>query len=583
MDKNSFEMEQNRTNRGYIPPADTYDIEVNGYRDLGALLQGVIAQNWDSPACTEYQGPTMTYGEMAQQVAWLHMVFEAAGLQKGDKVALLSKNSTNWAITFIAILAYGAVVVPVLHEFKTAIVHHIVGHSDSKLLFVGDPIWENLNEVEMPGLAGIFSLTDWRLLHDGTGGPLRLRLATLRQQFKTRYPQGVRPSDLHYHPGRGEELAVISYTSGTTGFSKGVMLPYRCLLSNLQFAWTNVPLQAGDPVICILPMAHVYGQAFEFLNSIAHGCHLHFLTRMPTPKVIVRAFAEVRPRIIMLVPLILEKIYKTRILQELRRPKVKLLMSLPILDRQVKKRFHDALNELFGEEFYEVIVGGAGLNGHVEAFLRDVGFRFTVGYGMTECGPIITYADWRDTRPYSTGRAVVNMEVRIGGADPATGVGEIEVRGANVMLGYYKNEQATRETFTPDGWLRTGDLATMDADGYIYIKGRSKNMILGPSGQNIYPEEIEGLLNTLPYVQEALVVDDDGRLVALVVPDFGLLDAHGIAGQAVEELLEEYRNQVNHELPQYSQLARVQLYPEEFEKTPKKSIKRFLYRLDGRG
>ncbi len=544
--------------------------------NLGGLLRATIASNWDLPAFSEYQGSTIRYGDVARKVEKIHTVFRLAGVQKGDRVALAGKNSPNWAVAYIATLTYGAVIVPVLHEFKTHMMHHIVTHSDARVLFVSPTIWENLNEGEMPHLLAVVSLDTWEILFDRYEGEVDVVRATIDNAYSEKYPEGISPEHLNYHPGTGDELAEINYTSGTSGFSKGVMQPYCALLSNMQFAEGAIPLQPGDNVISILPMAHAYGQAFEFLSPFLRGCHIHFLTRMPTPKIIMRAFREIKPRIILMVPLIVEKIYKQQVLKVLSRPRVRLLLKLPIIDRVIQKRFHDVLTETFGGNFIEIIIGGAALNQEVELFLKKIGFRYTVGYGMTECAPIITYASWDTNRPYSTGQIVPNMELRIAEPNPE-GVGEIQVRGANVTQGYYKKPDLTAQMFTDDGWLRTGDLGLLDDEGFLYIKGRRKNMILGPSGQNIYPEEIEGLLNTMSYVQESLVVERKGRLVALIVPDFPAADAEGLSPRTIEAIMEDHRRELNHELPAFCQLQECILYPEEFEKTPKKSIKRFLY------
>ncbi len=546
--------------------------------NLGGLLRDTIVRCWDLPAFSEYQGSTISYGDVAREVEKIHTLFRLAGVQPGERVALADRNSPHWAVAYIATLTYGAVIVPVLHEFKTHMMHHIVTHSDARILFVSPSVWEELNEAEMPQLQAVVSLATWDVLFDRYEGEVDLARGTIERAYAESHPEGISPARLDYHPGTGEELAEINYTSGTSGFSKGVMQPYRALLSNMQFAEGAIDLQPGDNVISILPMAHAYGQAFEFLSPFLRGCHIHFLTRMPSPKVIMGAFREIKPRIILMVPLIVEKIYKQQVLKVLSRPRIRFMLRLPIIDRVIQKRFHDALTETFGGNFIEIIVGGAALNHEVELFLKKIGFRYTVGYGMTECAPIITYASWDSNRLYSTGRIVPNMELRIAEPD-AEGVGEIQVRGANLMQGYYKRPDLTAEVFTPDGWLRTGDLGTVDDEGFVYIRGRRKNMILGPSGQNIYPEEIEGLLNTMSYVQESLVVERDGRLVALIVPDFAAADAEGLSPHTIEAIMEDHRKELNQELPAFSQLQECVLYPEEFEKTPKKSIKRFLYEI----
>lgn len=541
------------------------------------FFENSIKQNWDLPAFTDYQGTTLTYADVARKIEKIHIIFEKTGINKGDKIALIGKNSSTWAVAFIATVSYGAVLVPILQDFKPDNVHHIINHSDARVLFTGDTIWENLNESHMRGVKCIISLTDFSILHENTTFSVKEIRNRVKELFNEKYPNGLTSQMISYHKDQPEELAIINYTSGTSGFSKGVMLPYRSLWSNMVFAQGVIPLQPGDNMVSILPLAHAYGAAFEFLYQFTVGCHIHFLTRTPSPKIILDAFAEIRPRIVLAVPLIIEKIYRKNVLDALKRPSLRILLKVPIIDRRIMNKINQKLAKVFGDNFIEVIIGGAALNPEVESFLRNIGFRYTVGYGMTECGPIITYDSWRTNRLYSTGKSVVNMEVKIDSPDPLNIVGEVLVKGENVMLGYYKNEEATKQAIDADGWLHTGDLGVIDRDGYLYIKGRSKNMILGPSGQNIYPEEIEAKINNMPFVQESLVIEQNQKLNALIFPDFDLADKAGHSNEDLEKIMEVNRIEINKTLPLYCQISKIKLYPEEFEKTPKKSIKRFLY------
>ena len=527
-----------------------------------------IKNNWDLDALTDYKGATLQYKDVARKIEKLHIIFEASGIRKGDKIAVCGRNSSQWGVTFLATLTYGAVIVPILHEFKADNVHNIVNHSEAKLLFVGDQVWENLNEAAMPLLEGIMLMTDFSIIVSRTE-KLDYAREHLNEMFGKKYPKNFRKEHIKYHEDQPEELAVINYTSGTTSYSKGVMLPYRSLWSNTDFAFGVLHLQRGDRVVSMLPMAHMYGLAFEFL--------IYYLTRMPSPKIIFQAFAEVKPRSVIAVPLIIEKIIKKNVLPKLETPTMKLLLKVPFVNDKIRSTVREQVVQAFGGEFLEVIVGGAAFNQEVEAFLKRIDFPFTVGYGMTECGPIICYEDWSRFKPGSCGKAVVRMEVRVDSPDPQNIPGEILCRGANVMLGYYKNLEATAQALDADGWLHTGDLGLMDAEGNVTIKGRSKNMLLGPSGQNIYPEEIEDKLNNMPYVAESIVVQQNERLVGLVYPDFDDAFAHGLTIEDIERVMEENRVALNAELPAYSQLQKMKVYPEEFEKTPKKSIKRFLY------
>lgn len=541
------------------------------------FFENSFKTHWDRPALSDYNGATLHYKDVARRIAKMHILFEECGLKKGDKVALCGRNQANWGVILLATLSYGAVAVPILHEFKPDNVHHIVNHSDARVLFVGDVVWENLNERAMPGLEAIASLVDFSILYCKKE-LIRAARERLNERFGQRYPKNFRPEHVAYHRDQPEELALINYTSGTTGLSKGVMLPYRSIGSNILFAQETLPMfDCTCEVVSMLPMAHMYGMMFEFLYEMSVGAHVHFLTRMPTPKIIMDAFAKVKPSLIISVPLIIEKIYKKQLLPVLEKTPVKMLLKLPFIDQKIKKKIVSTLNTVFGDNFIEVIVGGASFSHEAEMFFKEIGFRYTVGYGMTECAPLITYEDWSKTPLYSCGKAVPRMELKIDSSDPQNIPGEILARGDNVLLGYYKNEAATREVFTDDGWLRTGDIGVMDRDGYLYIRGRCKNILLGPSGQNIYPEEIEDIINNKPYIVESLVVEQDGKLVALIYPDYTTAEVDGITEQQLEKIIEETRRQVNEEIPKYAQIARVKIYPEEFEKTPKKSIKRFLY------
>ena len=542
-----------------------------------AFVEQSIKQNWDLDALTDYKGATLQYKDLARKIEKLHILLEESGVQPGDKVAICGRNSSHWGVAFLATLTYGAIAVPILHEFKADTRHNLVNHSDARLLFVGDMAWESLNEAEMPALEGIILMTDFTLLVCRSK-QLEYAREHLNEMFGRKFPRNFRREHVSYRRDDPEELAIINYTSGTTSFSKGVMLPYRSLWSNTQFAFEVLPLQPGNRVVSMLPMAHMYGLAFEFLYEICCGCHVYFLTRMPSPKIIAQAFTDVKPHIVIAVPLIIEKIIKKNVLPKMETFKMKMLMKLPIINDKINEAVRELLVKGFGGQFYEIIVGGAAFNSEIETFLKGLDFPYTVGYGMTECGPIISYEDWKNFRPGSCGKAAPRMEIRIDSPDPQYTVGEILVRGDNVMLGYYKNPESTAQAIDKDGWLHTGDLGIMDADGNLFIKGRSKNMLLGPSGQNIYPEEIEEQLNNLPYVAECIVIQQkDNKLAALIYPDFEAAYAQGMSDKDIENQMEENRTTLNAALPSYSQISVIRIYPEEFEKTPKKSIKRFLY------
>ena len=542
-----------------------------------AFVENSIKKNWDLDALTDYKGATLQYKDVARKIEKLHILFEESGIKPGDKIAVCGRNSSHWGVTFMATLTYGAVIVPILHEFKADNVHNIVNHSEARLLFVGDVVWENLNENDMPNLEGVILMNDFTILVSRSK-KLNHARGHLNELFGKKYPCNFRKEHINYHKDSPEDLAVINYTSGTTSYSKGVMLPYRVLWSNTQFAFEVLSLKPGDRLVSMLPMAHMYGLAFEFLYEFSVGAHIFFLTRMPSPKIIFQAFADIKPNLVVAVPLIIEKIIKKSILPKLETPTMKLLMKLPIINDKIRASIRTKMLNAFGGNFYEVIIGGAAFNQEIEQFLTSIEFPFTVGYGMTECGPIISYEDWKRFKPGSCGKAAPRMELKIASNDPQHEVGEIYCKGENVMRGYFKNPEATKEVMTEDGWMRTGDLGIIDSEGNLFIKGRSKNMLLGPSGQNIYPEEMEDKLNNMPYVAESIVVQQaDNKLVALVYPDFDLAFSQKMDEKAIEKVMEENRVALNVELPAYAQISRVKIYHEEFEKTPKKSIKRFLY------
>jgi len=540
-------------------------------------IETSLKENWDLPALTDYQGKSYKYGDVARKIAKIHIMFEECDVKKGDKIALIGKNSANWAITYLAIISYGATVVPILPDFLPDDVHHIVNHSDSVVLFAGDHIWENLDEKSMPNLRAIFSLTDYKLLIEGKSENIKNIYNKLESLYKDSYSEGITVEKLNFDDVSNEEVGVLNYTSGTTGFSKGVVLPLNSLAANIRYARNNLPLNPGDNVVSFLPLAHTFGCAFEFLWPFTIGCHIHFLTRTPSPKIIIQAFQEVKPTIVISVPLILEKIYKKQIIPLLDKASMKFLLSVPFIDKAIYSKVKKKLTDVFGGNFKEVIIGGAALNKDVELFLKKIDFNFTIGYGMTECGPLISYANWDKAKIGSAGKLVDTMEVKIDSADPFNEVGEIMVRGENLMYGYYKNVEASEQAIDKEGWLHTGDLGIIDEENYIFIKGRNKSMILGPSGENIYPEEIEAKLNNLMYIQESVVIEKDNNLIALVYPDLETVDREKIDEARLIEIMEENKNEANLSLAKYMQISKIKIYPEEFEKTPKRSIKRFLY------
>ena len=544
------------------------------------IIEKCIIDNWDLDALTDYKGITLQYHDVARKIEKLHIMFENSGVQRGDKIALCGRNSAHWAVAFLATLTYGAVAVPILHEFTPEQIHNIVNHSESKILFVGDIVGTQVDATKMPSLEGIINIPDYSLALSRTD-KLTYAREHLNELYGRKFPKYFRREHVkYYHEQRPDELALINYTSGTTGFSKGVMIPYRALWGNYDFAVhvLGKVINRGDRVISILPMAHMYGMAFEFIFEFLYGCHIYYLTRIPSPAIIAQAFAEVRPQIIIAVPLVIEKIIRKKVFPKIQSGKVRLLRNIPIINKKVEEKICDQVKHAFGGRFYEIIIGGAAFNQEVEQFLHRINFPYTVGYGATECAPIICYSDYQTFVPGSCGRAVIHMEVKIDSPDPANVPGEILARGTNVMLGYYKNEEATRQTIDNEGWYHTGDLGTMDAYGNVFIKGRSKNMLLGASGQNIYPEEIEDKLNSLPLVVESVVVQRETKLVGLVYPDYDEANALGLSTSDIEAQMQQNLQDLNLVQPAYCKLAAIEIQEKEFEKTPKKSIKRYLYK-----
>lgn len=540
------------------------------------LIEESIRKNWNLDAMTDYKGATLQYKDVARKIEKMHILLEHAGIKKGDKIALCGRNSANWTATFLGVITYGAVAVPILHEFKADNVHNIVNHSEARMLFVGDQVWENFNEAAMPHLEGIIELKNFDLVVSRSE-QLTYAREHLNEEFGKRYPCRFRAENVSYRREELEELAVINYTSGTTGYSKGVMLPYRSIISNIEHIHKKVGLHPGDNVVSMLPLGHIFGLVFDFLYGVTAGAHLWFLTRMPSPKIIAESFAEIRPRVIACVPLIVEKIFKKNILPKVDNKLGKLLLNLPIISDKIKEQIRTHAMEVFGSNFIEIVIGGAPFNPEVEAFLRKINFPYTIAYGMTEAAPLICHSRWDEILYTSCGKTVSNMETKVLSPDPERIPGELVCRGMNVMLGYYKNEEATAQAIDRDGWSHTGDMAIKDADGNIFIKGRCKNMLLTASGQNIYPEEIEARLNNMPFVNESLVLLSGDKLIALVYPDNEEAFAQGMDKKALEAAIETNRTELNKMLPAYSQITRIKLYPEEFEKTAKKSIKRFLY------
>ncbi len=545
-------------------------------RFLG-LIENSVKNHWNYPAFTDYKGSTYYYKDLGTEIEKLHILFEQEGIQKGDKVGIIGRNSSHWAIAFFGTLAYGAVAVPILHDFKPDSIHHIINHSEAKMVIVAAHNWEEMDAQAIPDVSMIMLMDDFSILKSKKKD-LSKAWDNINDYFEKKYSKGFTPADVKYHVEQPDEMAVLNYTSGTTSFSKGVMLPYRSLWSNTQMAYDMLPgIHPGDTIVCMLPMAHMYGLAFEVLNGVNKGCHIHFLSRTPSPKIIIDAFASVKPPLVLAVPLIIEKIVKNKIFPELEKPLIKILLKIPGINRIVLNTIGNKLKAAFGPNLWEVVIGGAALNKEVEVFLRKVKFPYTVGYGMTECGPLVAYTQWDSFKMGSVGQIVDRMEVKIDSDDPANQVGEIMVKGMNIMLGYYKNPEATASVMMPDGWMRTGDLGTLDADGFLYIRGRSKSMILSSNGQNIYPEEIEDKLNNMPYVAESIVISQGGKLVALIYPDWEQVDKAGIAHSEIEQYMQTNIDLLNTLIPFYSKVNSFKLYQDEFEKTPKRSIKRYLY------
>ena len=547
---------------------------------FNSLIEQSIIKNWELDALTDYKGATLQYRDVARKIEKLHIIFQNSGIGKGDKIAICGRNSSNWAVVFLATLTYGAVAVPILHEFMPDQVHNIVNHSEAKLLFVGDMVAPTIQEEEMPHLEGILFIPDFSVLVSRSE-KLTYAREHLNEIFGHKYPKYFRQEHVNYYKEESpEELLLINYTSGTTGFSKGVMIPARALWSNYDFA-TGVlgdKVSRGDNIISILPMAHMYGMMFEFLFEFLIGCHIYFLTRIPSPAIIAQAFAEVKPAVIIAVPLVIEKIIRKKVFPKIQNNLMKLLLNMPVVSKKVNQKICEEVKNAFGGRFYEIIVGGAAFNQEIENFLHKINFPYTVGYGTTECAPIIAYSDYNDFVPGSCGKAVVHMQVEIESSDPQNIPGEIIVKGLNVMLGYYKNEEATKQVLDSNGWYHTGDLGIMDKDGNIFIKGRSKNMLLGSNGQNIYPEEIEDKLNSLALVGESIVLQREEKLVALVHPDMEEAESMGFSMDDIQKVMTQNLQTLNEMMPGYSKVSDIILHEEEFEKTPKKSIKRYLYK-----
>ena len=549
---------------------------MNTSKSFNEHIYRAIIENWDSNALTDYEGQTLQYHDVARKIEKLHILYENCGVQKGDKIAICGRNSAHWAVAFLATLTYGAVAVPILHEFNAEQIHNIVNHSEARLLFVGDYVAKEIDPEQMLQLEGIINLPDFSLMICRSE-QLTYAREHLNYMFGQKYPKAFSKEDVHYHEDQPEELALINYTSGTTGFSKGVMLPYRALWGNLYFCLTRLGniVKPGSSMLDILPMAHMYGLSIEFIFGFCNGQHLFFLNRLPSPTLIAKAFTDVKPALVISVPLIIEKIIRKKVFPKIQTNVMRLLLAMPVVSKKVKEKICEQVYEAFGGRAYEVVVGGAPLSKEVEQFLMSIGFPITVGYGTTECAPLISYTDWKDFKPGSCGQPIDNMEVRILSSDPENIAGEIVTRGINVMLGYYKNEEATSQSIDSDGWYHTGDLGTMDSEGHIFIRGRSKNMLLGANGQNIYPEEIEDRLSSMPMVGECIVIQKDEKIIALVYPDQDELV--NFTHDELESIMEQNRQELNRELPAYSRIAQIRLQDEEFQKTPKKSIKRYLY------
>ncbi|MBQ9475804.1 MAG: AMP-binding protein [Bacteroidales bacterium] len=546
------------------------------FQSVNKLFEKSFRENWSREALSNYQGITLCYKDLARIIAKIHIGFEFCGIQKGDKIAICSRNQANWGVSFLASLTYGAVPVPILHEFKPENVQNLVSHSEAKVLFVDDVVWEGLSEAELPEVQAVCLISDFSFLYTRTA-EIREGLEKIETEYKKRYNGEIRPEDINYHEDQGDDLAIINYTSGTSGFSKGVMIPFRALYCNIRLAREDAEPQMNceSEMVAMLPSAHMYGLMFEFIFEMTIGAHVHFLTRLPSPKIILKAFSEIHPDIIIAVPLIIEKVYKLQIKPVVDRNKM--YMRIPLVDQLILKKIRNGMIEAFGGRFEEVIIGGAALNPEVEQFMRKIHFPFTVGYGMTECAPLITYCKWYRNRKGSCGQPIEGCQVRIDSKNPYKEPGEIQVKGENVFLGYYKNREATKKSFTNDNWFKTGDMGIIDSDGFLYLKGRSKCMILGPSGQNIYPEELEAVINNVTYVVDSLVIEDGGGLTALVYPDYHQGELDGLSTQELQARISDGLPQINKQLPSYAQIRNIEFMPEDFERTPKKSIKRYLY------
>ncbi|MDD3051714.1 MAG: AMP-binding protein [Candidatus Cloacimonetes bacterium] len=539
-------------------------------KKLVTFIENGIKQNWDLPALSNYQDRVFYYKDIAAKIQWLHRVFQKMGVKQGDKISLMGKNSVNWAMIYLSSISYGAVIVPILPDFKADEIHHILNHSDSSIFFAADWVCELIDTSEIKNIDYVVNLNDLNIYYSQ-----KKSNSGILNEVK---PGSVNRNEFCLEKIENSSLASIVYTSGTTGFSKGVMLSHNNLVANLIYAKTNMPLQSGDSIVSFMPLAHAYGCAFEFIFPFTTGCHITFLNKVPSPKTIVSAFKAIKPQLILSVPLIIEKIYRKQIKPTLEKPIIKALLKIPGINKLLKKKIRSRLVEVFGGNFHEIVIGGAALNREVEDFLTNINFPFTIGYGMTECAPLISYNSWKVHKPGSVGFVVNSLQIRIDSPDPLNVVGEILVKGDNVMMGYYKNQQATDEVLI-DGWLHTGDLGLLDKEGNIFIKGRCKNMILGPSGQNIYPEELEAKINNLPYVLESLIVERDNRMVALIYPDIELADKNGVREKEMQEIFGKMRKEFNKSLPDHCKIAKFEIYPEEFEKTPTKKIKRFLYNI----
>jgi len=542
---------------------------------LISYIEQSIKQNWEIEALSNYKEKGFSYKEIAEKILKLHIFFKDAGIKEGEKIALVGRNSANWCVVYLATVTYGAVIVPILPDFKTEDMTNIINHSDATLLFADDKIYETLDVAKIPFINGVISLDDFSMI-TAKNSDLKRKYLALDEKYQKAYPV-LKPEDIKFSDISNDKLAVISYTGGTTGFSKGVMISHNSLAANIRFAQTYMPLKPGDPLVSFLPLAHTFGCAFEFLFPFTFGCHITILSKTPSPQIIVQAFKEIRPRLILSVPLVIEKIFKKQLLPVIGKPHMKILLAIPGINKILHKKINEKLTETFGGRFNVICIGGAAFNPEAERFFRKIGFKFTVGYGMTECGPLISYTSWDTTKLGASGKPVDTLEVTIDSSDPQKEIGEIILRGDNVMLGYYKNEKATREIIDEKGWMHTGDLGVMDKEGNIFIKGRSKSMLLGPSGKNIFPEEIEAVINNMDYIAESLVISEDNKLIGLIYPDYEAIKKDNISEEQLTAILDETRRAVNQRVPDFMAVHKFRIHPEEFAKTPKRSIKRFLY------